>query len=52
MRLEIISYPKESSIVAPVPSGGVQHVWSQNVGDYAHDVAARKRLVNLARRYQ
>jgi hypothetical protein len=40
-----LSYPEESGVVAPVPSCGVQHVWRQNVGDDANDVAKVKRLV-------
>lgn len=47
----INSYPEESGIVAPVPSGGIQHVWRQNVCDYAHDVAARA-VSDLARRWK
>lgn len=39
---EADSTPKESGVVAPVPSSGIQHVRRQNVCDYTHDVAARE----------
>lgn len=46
---EADSAPKESGVVAPVPSGGIQHVRRQNVCDYAHDVAVRE-VSNLGSR--
>lgn len=46
-----VSYPEESSVVAPVPGRGVEHVWRQNIGDDADDVTRRKRLANLALQY-
>lgn len=48
---EADSAPKESGVVAPVPSSGVQHVWRQNVCDYAHDVAAREVSKLVSRRF-
>ena len=31
--------PEEACIVAPVPRGGVEHVWGKHATDYTDDVA-------------
>lgn len=35
----LCSYPEEASVIAPVPSCGIEHVWGQDTVDNADDVA-------------
>jgi hypothetical protein len=42
-----LSYPEEAGVIAPVPSLGIQHVWRQDVGDDAHNVATRGKVNSL-----
>lgn len=38
-RRESRTNPEEASVVAPIPSSGIKHVWRENAADYTDDVA-------------
>jgi hypothetical protein len=37
----MMTHPEETSIIAPIPGAGVQHIRRENAADDAYDIAAR-----------
>lgn len=47
---DVVTYPEETGVVSPVPCRLVEHVWSEDAGDNADDVAALVSSVRYADR--